>query len=531
MNLSARSVIFNLHRGQFIPVTRNARSHGKGCRVWGSTLASKAAVSLINNGGRLDATLKELGSKDSLRQLATSMVTAGVLSSLGNAITIDGKTLNSVQVSDGFAANVGRNLITGLTRATINSAVAGTDLETSIRTEVVAGILSAASAQGANWIGDQAQNHTLNQFGHVFAHAIAGCMAGAAGASAPGSQTSTASGCGAGAIGAAVGELSAQLYGAADPAKTVAFASMMSGIAAAATGQDAQGVAIASAAGANAAQNNYILHQGTYTKLAQACRQNPHNCTPFTDSNGVTTQPFGQTKNYQILALRNSQGTIVAYQAYNPLTGQTDYTLEPQDLGMFAQMTDFYAGLGKTTPQYALDIALAGGYALQGNNAQISRNMWAGVKDPSYIQAVGESVVLAGLGVLAGPIKIGANSFPRLVETPYGPALQSNAAAALVARIQVEQGVTLYRVGTMGKSQAAEAQFWSLENPNTLDYAQRYGIPAENVQNANFIETAILKPGTTFITRPAPGVGSNVGGGIEVVVPSGGVTMKFFSTK
>ena len=193
-------------------------------------------------------------------------VTAGVLSSLGNAITIDGKTLNSVQLSDGFAANVGKNLITGLTRATLNSAVAGTDLETSIRTEVVAGILGAASAQGANWIGDlaqpsaQGQAAAINQFGHVFAHAVAGCAAGAAGASAPGSNTSAGSGCGAGALGAVVGELSAQLYGAADPAKTVAFASMVSGIAAAVAGQDAQGVSIAASTGANAAQNNRLLH-------------------------------------------------------------------------------------------------------------------------------------------------------------------------------------------------------------------------------------------------------------------------------
>jgi hypothetical protein len=57
-----------------------------------------------------------------------------------------------------------------------------------------------------------------------------------------------------------VGELSAQLYGAADPAKTVAFASMVSGIAAAVAGQDAQGVSIAASTGANAAQNNWLNH-------------------------------------------------------------------------------------------------------------------------------------------------------------------------------------------------------------------------------------------------------------------------------
>lgn len=93
----------------------------------------------------------------------------------------------------------------------------------------------------------------------------------------------------------------------------------------------------------------------------------------------------------------------------------------------------------------------------------------------------------------------------------------------------VENGATLYRIGTTGKSQAAEAQFWSLENPLSAGYAQRYGIPASNIKNANFIETATLKPGTPFVTRPAPAVGANKGGGIEVVVPESGVQMRAFN--
>lgn len=54
----------------------------------------------------------------------------------------------------------------------------------------------------------------------------------------------------------------------------------------------------------------------------------------------------------------------------------------------------------------------------------------------------------------------------------------------------MDQGATLYRIGTLGKSQAGEAQFWSLENPANPGYAGRYGIPPENVANADFIETA-----------------------------------------
>ncbi|NMW23197.1 hypothetical protein HFP05_01930, partial [Rhodanobacter denitrificans] len=117
------------------------------------------------------------------------------------------------------------------------------------------------------------------------------------------------------------------------------------------------------------------------------------------------------------------------------------------------------------------------------------------------------------------------------VETPYGSASQSLDSLAVSARQQVQDGAILYRIGTTGRSQGAEAQFWALEDPRTPGFADRYGIPAENVQNIDFIEAATIKPGSNFVTRPAPSVGSNVGGGIEVVVPENGVNMKWFSGK
>jgi RHS repeat-associated protein len=116
-----------------------------------------------------------------------------------------------------------------------------------------------------------------------------------------------------------------------------------------------------------------------------------------------------------------------------------------------------------------------------------------------------------------------------VVATPYGPAVQSDAPAALDARASVIGGATLYRIGTMGKSDAGEAQFWSLENPLTPGYAERNGIPPENVKKADFIETATLKPGSSFVTRKAPGCGTNPGGGIEVVVPRGAIDVKSFT--
>ncbi|KTR83722.1 hypothetical protein NS277_07020 [Novosphingobium barchaimii] len=117
------------------------------------------------------------------------------------------------------------------------------------------------------------------------------------------------------------------------------------------------------------------------------------------------------------------------------------------------------------------------------------------------------------------------------VATPYGPAVQSLQADAIAMRARVEGGATLYRIGKMGRSEGADAQFWSLEYPLSPGYADKYGIPAANIAGADFIETATLKPGQPFITRPAPPVGANRGGGIEVVVPSNGVTMKYFGGK
>ncbi|MTJ83146.1 MAG: hypothetical protein F8N37_19340 [Telmatospirillum sp.] len=125
----------------------------------------------------------------------------------------------------------------------------------------------------------------------------------------------------------------------------------------------------------------------------------------------------------------------------------------------------------------------------------------------------------------------GRFSAPPSVATPYGRAVQGGGVDALMARTQVESGARLYRIGTMGKSQAAEAQFWALESPDSPGYAARYGIPPENVAKADFIETGILKPGSDFVTRVAPPVGKNPGGGIEVVTPENGVTLNYFGTR
>ena len=86
-------------------------------------------------------------------------------------------------------------------------------------------------------------------------------------------------------------------------------------------------------------------------------------------------------------------------------------------------------------------------------------------------------------------------------------------------------------IGLERWARAKPAQFWSLEHPSSPGYAQRYGIPQENIENANFMETGVLNSNTPFVTRAAPAVGENQGGGIEVVTPPHGVRLKSFCTR
>jgi hypothetical protein len=53
------------------------------------------------------------------------------------------------------------------------------------------------------------------------------------------------------------------------------------------------------------------------------------------------------------------------------------------------------------------------------------------------------------------------------------------------------------------------------------------GLPA-NSGDMTFIMGGRIVPGSNFITREAPGIGRNTGGGIEVVVPPNSVQIDWF---
>jgi uncharacterized membrane protein YeaQ/YmgE (transglycosylase-associated protein family) len=227
-----------------------------------SGLLSQASVALINNGGDLGKTLQQLGSSDSLKVLALSMVTAGALQGLSDYLP---KDIASATAKSPFTDQLTKNLINNAASATIRSALTGTSLEDNLKSSIVDAIITTGMAQGANAIGDAASAGKINEFGRAVAHAVAGCLAGAA-------KAQSGDGCSAGAVGAVVGELAAQFYNdgtGTEPKKdTTAFAALMSGVAGALVGGDAKSVNLAASTGANAAANNYLNHPELVRKQA-----------------------------------------------------------------------------------------------------------------------------------------------------------------------------------------------------------------------------------------------------------------------
>lgn len=222
-----------------------------------AALSAQASVALVNNGGNIGKALQQLGSEQSVRNIALSMVSAGALRELNTSLALD-----KITVKDGFSANLGKAMVNNLASAGLTSALTGTSLEANIRTALANSFISAGAGQAANTIGDLAspgangQPAVLNPAGQALAHALAGCVAGAAGQGA--------GGCQAGAAGAVVGELTAKWVNptgdTSRSVQTLEVVRVTSAAAAVLAGGDAQSVATAVMTGVNAAQNNYLAH-------------------------------------------------------------------------------------------------------------------------------------------------------------------------------------------------------------------------------------------------------------------------------
>lgn len=162
---------------------------GAGAQAAVATLASQASVSLINNGGDVAATLKDLGSKDSVKGLVTSVVTAGLLNQVGTVLNLKpDSALLSDRIINNFTNSVGSTLV----HTAINGGDIGNNIEQALLSGL-AGVLQGQMAGEIKGLGD------ISYFLHKLAHAASGCVAGA-----------IQNQCESGAIGAAIGEVVAE---------------------------------------------------------------------------------------------------------------------------------------------------------------------------------------------------------------------------------------------------------------------------------------------------------------------------------
>ena len=113
----------------------------------------------------------------------------------------------------------------------------------------------------------------------------------------------------------------------------------------------------------------------------------------------------------------------------------------------------------------------------------------------------------------------------RSIQTPHGNAYQDSGKAAQDVYKYVKNGGEIYRGGTLGRSYAAEGQFWAPQSPLSPGYANNYGVEFSKM---NYIIGGTQVEGASFITRIAPGLGQNLGGAIEIVTNPGSVRLTFF---
>ncbi len=172
-----------------------------------SSLASQAAVALVENQGNLSKTLQALGSNENVKATATAMAIGGALngfdSAMGWSKDAAGKPLNPnnvklPQLSNGDWSKVAQRVAgQSVISSSLNTAINGGSFKGNLTNALLANIGSQVQAEGANLIGDNGQ--VLDIPGRAVSHAV---LAGVAAEIGKGN-----------AKGAAAGALAAELAG------------------------------------------------------------------------------------------------------------------------------------------------------------------------------------------------------------------------------------------------------------------------------------------------------------------------------
>ena len=233
------------------------------------SLVSTASISLINNQGDIKATLKELGSKQNIKQLTFAIASAGIGSKINQTLS---KSLGvgDIANSHNFSHKISKGIANATSTALLESAIYGTSLEKSLIKNLRGEVANAVASEiFTDYVKPLDKDTLIDNITHKLAAGLTGCLS----AKAAGNR------CEAGSIGAVVGEIWGD-YQVDDPNtltqaqkdKLISQAKLIAGITAAFAGEDvnmAAGV-VAEAVRWNSSYPNY----GSMSKNQQAeCRQ------------------------------------------------------------------------------------------------------------------------------------------------------------------------------------------------------------------------------------------------------------------
>nr|WP_151766126.1 DUF637 domain-containing protein [Acinetobacter colistiniresistens] len=264
-----------------------------------TSLLTQASISTINNGGDLGKTLKELGNNNSIKNLATSVVTAGLLSQVSTALNLKpDSSLLPDRLMNNFTNSVGSTLV--------QTAINGGNLQDNLEKALLAGLVGTLQGELANQIGThlyKVDPKTYETVIHKIAHAAAGCITGAI-------QKS----CEAGAIGAAVGEIVAGLmpkpangqdYTEDEKFKIRSTGKVVAGVVSAYAGYD---VNTAANSADIAILNNYLTHysKAKFSAELAACKISSSNC----DAVIQRYQNLSKTNDKELVAVCSNQARI-----------------------------------------------------------------------------------------------------------------------------------------------------------------------------------------------------------------------------
>ena len=170
-----------------------------------SAAITKAATTFINNGGKLDNTLDDLGSKEGLRELAISLAAAAATAGIAEEI---GRVFEGSNLS--FGEYFTNELVSGLAATSITSAINAAAsgesiddfdnlLEDYLKEGVKTVTIDALAASISHEIGKASRSTEtpINKSEQLISHFATGCLIG---------EIKTDGGCGSGAFGALIGE-------------------------------------------------------------------------------------------------------------------------------------------------------------------------------------------------------------------------------------------------------------------------------------------------------------------------------------